>query len=93
MYESSRRRGWSVTAMARIWHWPGRQPAVQRGPAGCAYADRPCWTGTGRGRPWRRSDDAFVGDDVISRVDEAQRRRITAGIDAEKDVHQAWDLT
>ncbi len=38
-------------------------------------------------------DDAFVGDDVISRVDEAQRRRITAGIDAEKDVHQALDLT
>ena len=38
-------------------------------------------------------DDAFVGDDFISVIDEAQGRRVTTRIDAEKDVHQAFDLT
>ena len=38
-------------------------------------------------------DDAFIGDDIIVLVDEAERRRVAARIDAKKDVHQAFDLT
>ena len=38
-------------------------------------------------------DDALISDDAVSPIDEAQRRRIATGIDAEKDVHQAFDLT
>ena len=38
-------------------------------------------------------DDPFVGGDVIGFVDQAQGRRIAAGIDAEIGIHQSFDLT